>query len=477
MNQLTLLQINDTHSYLESHPEIQYGPQGLDIQMMGGFSRISGLVESIRRNRSNSVLLFDNGDTFHGTYEAVDSKGGVMVPVMNRLRPDAMTFHWDIAYGPKRLLDMAEELDYPILAGNVFYRETDELFLKPWMIREAQGLKIGIIGLASNIIDKTMPPKFSEGLYFTMGDKEVSGYVSELKEQGADLIVLLSHLGYPQDIELLRQVSGIDICLSGHTHNRTFEPVRIGDAWLIQSGSHGSFLGCLDISMENGKITRVDHELLPVTEDLPEDEGMTELINDLLEPYRFLEDEVVGETSVLLHRNTGLESPMDNLLLSALRDAAGAQLAFSNGWRYGVPIPAGPLTMKDLHRIIPVDPPVSTVKLTGQEVWDMLEENLEHTYARDSFDQMGGYVKRSLGIRAYIKLENPKGQRIQQLFLDGDDFDPEAVYHTVFVTQQGVPEKFGTDRKNLELSAIEALKDYLGKGPFDTATTDSFIVI
>ena len=475
MKQLTILQMNDTHSYLAAHPEVFYGPRGLELKPVGGFARIGGLVRQLRQDRE--VLFFDNGDTIHGTYEAVKTEGEIMIPILQQLGLEAMTFHWDIAYGPDRLQAIGAQLPYPILAGNVFRQADGELFMAPWILREAGGVKVGVIGLAANIIDKTMPPKFSEGLYTTTGAAELPGYIRDLKSAGADLILVLSHLGYPQDLELLRQVPGIDLLLSGHTHNRTQEPVQVNGGWIIQSGSHGSFLGRLDLTVGDDGISQLHHELIPLTGEIPEDEGLKELIAEARRPYAGLSSEVVGETTVLLHRNTGLDSPMDNLLLQAIREAAGTELAFSNGWRYGVPIPPGPITIEDLYRIIPVDPPVSTVRMTGQEVRAMLEENLEHTYAKNSFDQMGGYLKRALGIKAWIKLENPEGRRIQELFLAGETFDPQRVYHVAFVTGQGVPKKYGRDRRDLEISAIQALRDLLAKGPFADQLPEAFTVI
>src|SRR5699024_3337881 len=100
-----------------------------------------------------------------------------------------------------------------------------------------------------------------------------------------------------------------------------------------------------------------------------------------------------------LNRYQQLETTMDNLLLEAIRQAAGTTLAFSNGWRYGAPIPPGPITMNDLWNIIPTNPPISVVDLTGEELLDMLEENLENTFSANPYKQMGGYVKRCLGMK------------------------------------------------------------------------------
>lgn len=105
--------------------------------------------------------------------------------------------------------------------------------------------------------------------------------------------------------------------------------------------------------------------------------------------------------------------------------AAGVDIAFSNGWRYGAPIPPGPVTMNDLWNMIPMNPPVSVVDVTGSEICALLEENLERTFAADPFDQMGGYVKRCRGLNLYIKVENPRGRRIDRLFAEGRPIEPE----------------------------------------------------
>jgi 2',3'-cyclic-nucleotide 2'-phosphodiesterase (5'-nucleotidase family) len=149
--------------------------------------------------------------------------------------------------------------------------------------------------------------------------------------------------------------------------------------------------------------------------------------------------------------------------LQALQESTGAQLAFSNGWRYGAPIIPGEITLNDLYNIIPMNPPVSTVELTGDEIVAMLEENLERTFARDPYEQMGGYVKRSLGLVVYIKIENPPGQRVQQVFVGEEPLQPGQYYSTAFVTEQGVGQKYGRNRQTHSERSIEALETHLSK--------------
>jgi 2',3'-cyclic-nucleotide 2'-phosphodiesterase (5'-nucleotidase family) len=188
-----------------------------------------------------------------------------------------------------------------------------------------------------------------------------------------------------------------------------------------------------------------------------------ELIRQALAPYKNDLSEVVGETATALNRGTTLEATMDNFLLQALLESTGAQLAFSNGWRYGAPIVPGKITLNDLYNIIPMNPPVSTVELTGEELKAMLEENLERTFSCDPYQQMGGYVKRCLGLNVYFKIENPSGHRIQKLFAGHEEVQPDRYYTAAFVTPQGVPQKYGRNRENRSERIIDALRAYLAK--------------
>jgi 2',3'-cyclic-nucleotide 2'-phosphodiesterase (5'-nucleotidase family) len=158
-----------------------------------------------------------------------------------------------------------------------------------------------------------------------------------------------------------------------------------------------------------------------------------------------------------------LETTMDNFLLQALLESSGAELAFSNGWRFGAPVVPGDVTANDLYNMVPMNPPVSTVELTGDEVLAMLEENLERTFARDPFNQLGGSVKRGLGLNAHIKIENPPGQRIQQVFVGKERLQPNRHYLTTFVTEQGVANQYGRNRQQSSVRAVDAMRAYLAR--------------
>ncbi len=461
---LTLLQVNDSHGYLDLHLEWFPGPHGAVYRNAGGYARIATLAKRIREEAKGQALFLDNGDTFHGTYPVVQSRGESLLPIMNELGLAAMTVHWDFAYGPQHLLKLRRSLKYPMLAINIYDKRTGEAFLPPYTMQEVGGLKVAVIGIASNIIDKTMPPHFSEGLRFTDGREELPGFIERVRlRENADLVVVLSHLGFPQDMKLLAEVPDVDVLLSGHTHHRLFEPGRQGKTLIIQSGCHGSFLGRLDLEVRDGRIVDHRHQLIEVREEIPPDPKIDAMVKDVLKPYAEQLSCVVGEVGTALNRNANIESTMDNFLLSAIREQAGTPLAFCNGWRWGAPVKPGPVTKNDLCNIIPWEEPICTVDLTGRELVQMLEENLERTFSANPFHQLGGYVKRCQGLTAYIKVENPPGTRIQKLFVGDEEVEPAKLYSAAYLTVQAVPPKYGTNRKALSNDAQGAMLALLAK--------------
>ena len=465
MREITLVQLNDLHGYMEPHPEWMWSAEGFTYRQMGGLARIKSVVDQLRQ--SYPYLLFtDNGDTLHGTRPVVESKGRCLVPILNQLGLSAMTGHWDFAYGPDHLQQLAGELNYPFLAANVYACEDGRSIFPAVCKLDCGPVRVGIIGLACNIVDKVMPPHFSTGIRFTTGEEELSGYIEQLREkEHCDVVVLLSHLGLPQDIALLERVPGVDVCLSGHTHNRIRSPIYVGRTVVIQSGCHGSFLGMLRLGVDESGVTVQEHRLIPIDEQVTEEPKIAALVRSALSSMQ--EDEqIVGSTEVDLNRATMLEASADNLLLEAMRSATGAEIAFLNGWRYGAPIPKGPVTVNALYNLAPMNPEITQVDLRGDEIWQMMEENLERTFSRNPFGQMGGYVKRCGGMKIFFKAENPSGTRLQAIFIGDKALDPERVYQAAFITMQAVPEKYGSNRRDSGLRLIEAATHLLSQAPF-----------
>ena len=460
---LNIIFINDVHGYLAPHPELFYNETGEVVETVGGYAHIAGLVDDIRRENPNT-LLFDGGDTLHGTKPLVETQGEAIIPILNALRPDAIVGHWDFGYGPERLQKINQQLNFPMLGCNVS-NEDGSNFLQPTLMLEKEGLKIGVIGVCAMIVDKVMPEKMGRGLKFTTGLEEVPKCVKKLKAEGANIIVLLSHNGFPQDVELLKNVKGVDICLSAHTHNRIYSPIEVNGARIVQCGCHGAFVGKFTIDFKENEIESCDYELIKVDSSVPKNAEVDKLVQNVLEPFQKIRTNVLGRTDEILHRYNTTNSTMDNLLLRAIAQVTKTDIAFSNGWRFGAPITKGNITENDLYNITPMNPPISTVELTGAEIKKMLEENLERTFSNDPFGQMGGYVKRLLGLQVNMRIENPTGHRIQEIYYRGSHLDFVKTYKVSFVTTQGVAKKYGKNRKEHSQKAAEAMKAFLSEQP------------
>jgi S-sulfosulfanyl-L-cysteine sulfohydrolase len=472
----TIIQQNDTHGCLDMHKELFWQSNGPFLKNAGGFSRISKYVKELRKQKSN-VLFLDGGDLFHGQLPLVSSKGNAILPILNKMELDAFVpGNWDFAYGKEQLIHLAESLPFPVVACNLIDEETGKPFLKPYFIREMQGVKVGVIGLTYPYVDKTMPDSFSEGLLFSKGTEEISRIIEVLKEE-TDLIILMSHMGLPLDVKLASLVNGIDIILSGHSHDRVTKPMVIGQTIVVQAGSNSSFLGRLDVTLEGGNVTNINYQLVNITEDFEEDEEIQELVEMVMDPFADERNTVAGETHTLLHRMTLNESPMDRLITNAYLHSYECDLSFSHGWRYGPPLQEGALSMYDLYSIIPTNPKMFTLEMDGQTLWNSLEHNLEQVFSADPFEQKGGYILRSSGLFMTFKPYNPKGHRIQSLLVGEREIDFHKTYKIVgggsqlFKAQESL--KMYDDNQ-----AIDLIRAYLkDNGPFQEGGREKIISV
>ncbi|TLS36830.1 bifunctional metallophosphatase/5'-nucleotidase [Pseudalkalibacillus caeni] len=473
--QLTIVQQNDTHGHFKPHLEFVWNASGFELKKTRGIGTAAGYVKGLKETNPN-LLFMDSGDIFHGTAPLVQSKGDVAVPILNALELDAFVpGNWDFAYGKEQLGKLVKELDASAVACNLLDDSTETPFLEPYVVKKTDnGLKIGVIGLTYPYEDKIMHNHFSEGLIFSKGLEQLPKHIDKLKaNENVDLIVVLSHMGLPLDVKLCSEVKGIDVLLSGHSHDRTRKPIVKNGTIIIQSGSHGSFLGRLDLTIENKNVVDYSHQFISLYEpSIPDDQTVTSLVQELFEPYEREHNETVGKTATTLHRMTLEEAPMDRLITDAYLHSVEGDMALSHGWRYGVPVAPGSITLNDLFQIIPTNPELFTVELKGSEIYDMFEANLDHVYARDPYNQMGGYVLRTSGVRMTFKPYNPRGARIQTIFINGRPLDENTTYKIVAAGQQTL-KKFEKLKNYQNIHSIEVLKKYISSlSPVDVKMGD-----
>ncbi|MCE8470838.1 thiosulfohydrolase SoxB, partial [Rhodovulum sulfidophilum] len=347
------------------------------------------------------ALLLDGGDTWHGSYTCLRSDAQDMVNAMNLLKPDAMTSHWEFTLGLDRVNEIVEGLDFAFLGANIFDAEWDEPAYEPYRIFERGGAKIAVIGQAFPYLPIANPNWMFPGLSFGVREERMAEMVREVRGKGADLVVVLSHNGFDVDRKMAGNVPGIDVILTGHTHDALPEPVMVGQTLLIASGSNGKFVTRLDLDVREGRMMGFRHKLIPVFSDaIAPDPEMAALIERERAPYRDEMAEVLGTTDGLLYRRGNFNGTWDDLICNALIDEREADIALSPGFRWGPSLlPGEPITREDLYNATAMTyPNAYRSEMTGEMLHTILEDVADNLFNPDPYYQQGGDMVRVGGM-------------------------------------------------------------------------------
>lgn len=399
---------------------------------MGGLDRVATVIKAIRADRPEALLL-DGGDTWHGSYTCLRSDAQDMVNAMNLLKPDAMTSHWEFTLGLDRVNEIVEGLDFAFLGANIFDAEWDEPAYEPYRIFERGGAKIAVIGQAFPYLPIANPNWMFPGLSFGVREERMAEMVREVRGKGADLVVVLSHNGFDVDRKMAGNVPGIDVILTGHTHDALPEPVMVGQTLLIASGSNGKFVTRLDLDVREGRMMGFRHKLIPVFSDaIAPDPEMAALIERERAPYKDEMAEVLGTTDGLLYRRGNFNGTWDDLICNALIDEREADIALSPGFRWGPSLlPGEPITREDLYNATAMTyPNAYRSEMTGEMLHTVLEDVADNLFNPDPYYQQGGDMVRVGGMGYRIDVTRPQGSRITGMTLlkTGEPIDPARSY-------------------------------------------------
>ena len=401
---------------------------------VGGLDRVATVVNAIRADRPDALLL-DGGDTWHGSYTCYHTEGQDMVNVMNALNPDAMTFHWEFTLGSDRVNELVESLPYAALGQNIFDAEWDEpaeLF-KPYKFFERGGTKIAVIGQAFPYMPIANPRWMFPEYSFGIRDENMQAMVDEVRGMGAELVVCLSHNGFDVDKKMASVVSGIDVILSGHTHDALPEPVLVGETIIVASGSNGKFVSRVDLDVRDGRMMGFRHKLIPIFSDvITPDADMTALIDEQRAPYKAELEEVIGKTDSLLYRRGNFNGSWDDLICDALISEREADIAMSPGVRWGPSlIPGDDITREDIWNVTSMTyGQAYRSEMTGEFIKVILEDVADNIFNPDPYYQQGGDMVRIGGMGYRIDINKPQGERISDMTLlkTGEAIDPAKTY-------------------------------------------------
>ena len=401
---------------------------------VGGLDRVATVIKAIRADRPDAILL-DGGDTWHGSYTCHHSQGQDMVNVMNALKTEAMTFHWEFTLGSDRVHEIIDTLPFPALGQNIFDAEWDEPadYFKPYTFFERGGSKIAVIGQAFPYMPIANPGWMFPEYSFGIRDENMQAMVDEVRSLGAELVVVLSHNGFDVDKKMASIVNGIDIILSGHTHDALPEPVLINETVIVASGSNGKFVSRVDLDVRNGKMMGFKHKLIPIFSDvITPDPDIAALIDEERAPYKSQLSEVIGQSESLLYRRGNFNGTWDDLICQAMIEEREADISMSPGVRWGPSIlPGQDITREDIWNVTSMSyGKVYRTEMTGEFLHVILEDVADNLFNPDPYYQQGGDMVRIGGMGYRIDINKPQGRRISDLTLlkTGERIDPSKNY-------------------------------------------------
>ncbi|HPZ56178.1 MAG TPA: thiosulfohydrolase SoxB [Ottowia sp.] len=404
---------------------------------VGGFAHLATLVKRLRASRPGALLL-DGGDTWQGSGTALWTKGQDMVDACKLLGVDVMTGHWEFTLGMDRVKEIVEKdfagkVDF--VAQNVKTLDFGDPVFKPYVIKPMNGVPVAIIGQAFPYTPIANPRYMVKDWEFGIQDENMQKMVDEARAKGAQVVVVISHNGMDVDLKMASRVRGIDAIMGGHTHDGM--PVASviknagGQTLVTNAGSNGKFIGVLDFDVKNGKVADYRYKLLPVFANmLPADKDMDALITKIRAPYESKLAEQLGVTEGLLYRRGNFNGTGDQLIVDALMEAQGAQIAFSPGFRWGTTLlPGQPITREWLLDMTATTYSYATLtEMKGEMLKTVLEDVADNLFNPDPYYQQGGDMVRVGGLTYACDPTAAQGKRISDMRLKGQPIDASKNY-------------------------------------------------
>jgi S-sulfosulfanyl-L-cysteine sulfohydrolase len=404
---------------------------------VGGFAHLATLVQRLKASRPGALLL-DGGDTWQGSATSLWTKGQDMVDAAKLLGVDVMTGHWEFTLGMERVKEIVEKdfagkVDF--VAQNIKTTDFGDPVFKPYVIRVINGVPVALIGQAFPYTPIANPRYLVADWEFGIQDQNMQKMVDEVRAKGAQVVVVLSHNGMDVDFKMASRVTGIDAILGGHTHDgmpvASLVANRGGKTIVTNAGSNGKFLGVLDFDVKNGKPVDFRYRLLPVFANmLPADPQMDALITRIRAPYEAKLAERLAVTEGTLYRRGNFNGSGDQLLIDALMDVQGAEIAFSPGFRWGTSLLAGQdITREWLMDMTATTYSYATVStMSGEMLKTVLEDVADNLFNPDPYYQQGGDMVRVGGLQYTINPTATMGRRIEDMRLAGKPIEAARNY-------------------------------------------------
>ena len=479
---ISILQTTDVHCQIHPHDELFWEDNKAVFRKTGGYAYMATMLNDLKKKNPNTYII-DTGDMFQGSELSVKTTGEAFVPILDALKYDLyLPGNWEVIYGKKQMQSLLGKLNAPKICTNMYHDlgegKKGELIFQPYQIWNVAGAKIGFLGYTDPLVPIRQSPVYSKGIIYTKPEENLAHYIDVLKNQeNCSYIIMIAHLGLSQQIALanMPECKGVNYILGGDTHERVRKPIVCKYAKVVEPGAFGSFIGKLDLTVQKGKITADNYELLEVASPkIKPDPTIQKLLNEKELVYKEHIDTVIGHSTIPLYRYFVVENPIDTMILNGLKwKFPEIDIVLSNGFRFcpprTTPDQTGniPITNGFIFDMLPVDSTIRTAKASGKQIKDWLEKELNNVFAKDASKRFGGWVVKFKGMEITFNAFGETGKRVQTVTVNGAPIDDSKLYSILACEREGDPVdmlcrmKGVVDPKNTTSTLHTVMIDYL----------------
>jgi len=451
---LQLLQTTDVHCQIHPHDELFWENEQAVFRKTGGYAQLQTFLKQLKARHQHTFLV-DTGDMFQGSQLSVETTGEAFVPILNALDYQLyLPGNWEVIYGKSKMQQLMGALHSPKVCTNMYHDlgegKRGELIFQPYQIWEVEGIKIGFLGYTDPLVPIRQSPNYSKGIIYTKPEENLAHYVDVLRNQEqCSVVILLAHLGLSQQIALGNDPScaGVDYIFGGDTHERVRNPIQCQYTKVVEPGAFGSFVGSLELDFEQGKLVAERYELLEVQSDsLSPDEKMSKLLKEKESVFSAEINRVVGYSTIPLYRYFVVENPIDTMILDALDwKFPEIDIVLSNGFRFCPPRTTPdhtgniPITKGFIFDMLPVDSTVRTAEVSGTQIRNWLEKELNNVFAQDASKRFGGWVIKFKGMEVEFLAYAEQGQRVKKVIVGSQPLELNKTYSILACERDGDP--------------------------------------
>jgi len=481
---ISILQTTDVHCQIHPHDELFWENGKTVFRKTGGYAHMATMLKQLKKSNPNTFVI-DTGDMFQGSELSVKTTGMAFVPILNAMDYDLyLPGNWEVIYGKRKMQTLLGKLSAPKICANMYHDwgegKKGELIFQAYYTWSVAGAKIGFIGYTDPLVPLRQSPNYSKGILYTKPEENLAYYIDVLKNQEqCNFIIIIAHLGLSQQIALADspECEGVNYILGGDTHERVRKPIQCKYAKVVEPGAFGSFIGKLDLTIENGIVIEDHYALLEVESDkLKPNKQIDQLLSENEADFKKDINQIIGYSTIPLYRYFVVENPIDTMILDALSwKFPEIDIVLSNGFRFCPPrtTPDGtgniPITNGFVFDMLPVDSTVRTAMVSGKQLNEWLEKELNNVFAKDATKRFGGWVVKFKGMEASFNAFGEMGKRIQSLTIKGKPIEMDKLYSILACERDGDPTdmlcriKGVLEPKNTSSTFHKTMTEYLQK--------------